>query len=57
MAGGNKKKNADLPELKRQIRENSLKPMYLFYGNEAYLKDAYINEIKNISFERKELYE
>lgn len=46
MAGGNKKKNADLPELKRQIRENSLKPLYLFYGNEVYLKDAYINEIK-----------
>ena len=40
-----KKKNPDLPELKRQIHENKLKPVYLFFGTETYLKETYIKAI------------
>lgn len=42
-----KKKNAELPELKRQIKENRLKPLYLFYGTETYLKETYIRAIRD----------
>lgn len=41
------KKNPDLPELKRQIKENCLKPLYLFYGTETFLKETYIKAIRN----------
>ena len=39
------KKNDALPELRRQIKENTLKPLYLFYGEEEYLKELYTNRI------------
>lgn len=39
------KKNEALPELKRQIKEKRLKPLYLFYGEEAYLKELYTARI------------
>lgn len=42
-----KKKNPDLPELKRQINENKLKPVYLFFGTETYLKETYIKAIRD----------
>lgn len=42
MAG---KKGGALTELKRQIRDGDIKPLYLFYGEEDYLKDLYINRI------------
>lgn len=42
-----KKKNPDLPELKRQIKENKLKPLYLFYGTETFLKETYIKAIRD----------
>ena len=41
-----KKKNPDLPELKRQIKEDKLKPIYLFFGTETYLKETYIKSIR-----------
>ena len=39
------KKNSGLTELKQQIKENTLKPMYLFYGTETFLKETYIKQI------------
>lgn len=39
------KKNDALLELKRQIKEKNLKPLYLFYGEESYLKELYIARI------------
>ena len=41
-----KKKNPDLPELKKQIQNDTLKPVYLFYGPETYLKETYIKSIR-----------
>ena len=41
------KKNADLPKLKEQIKNDSLKNMYLFYGDEEFLKNKYVNDIRN----------
>lgn len=40
-----KKKNQDLPKLKQQIKDKALKPLYLFYGTENYLKQTYIDAI------------
>lgn len=37
-----------LTELKKQIKENNLKPIYLFYGEEEYLKEYYINKIAEL---------
>ncbi len=39
------KKNDALLELKRQIKEKNLKPLYLFYGEESYLKELYTSRI------------
>lgn len=41
-----KKKNPDLPELKKQIQNDTLKPIYLFFGPETYLKETYIKAIR-----------
>lgn len=43
-----KKKNSELSELKRQIKDNTLKNLYVFYGEEDYLKEMYINKIKEL---------
>lgn len=40
------KKNEALMELKRQIKEDRLKPLYLFYGEEEYLKEFYTLRIE-----------
>lgn len=42
------KRNEALTELKRQIKEDKLKPLYLFYGEEEYLKEFYITKIEEI---------
>lgn len=42
------KKGASLIELKRQIKENDIKPLYLFYGEEEFLKNMYIERIKEL---------
>lgn len=39
------KKNEALLDLKRQLREKKLKPLYLFYGDETYLKELYTSRI------------
>lgn len=39
------KKNDALLDLKRQLKEKNLKPLYLFYGEEAYLKELYTARI------------
>lgn len=39
------KKNEALLEMKRQIKEKKLKPLYLFYGDETYLKELYTSRI------------
>ncbi|MCD8390888.1 MAG: DNA polymerase III subunit delta [Firmicutes bacterium] len=41
-------KDNSLTELKKQIKENSLKPIYLFYGEEEYLKELYIKQITEL---------
>lgn len=41
-----KKKGSDITDLKRQIKDNSLRNLYLFYGEEDYLKEMYTNKIK-----------
>lgn len=40
------KKTSQLTELKRQLKENDIKSLYLFYGEEEYLKDLYIGKIR-----------
>lgn len=40
-----KKKNEALFELKRQIKDNTLKPLYLLFGEETYLRDLYCGRI------------
>lgn len=42
------KKNTSLPELKNQIKNNTLKPLYLFWGTETYLKETYIKAIYDV---------
>ena len=38
--------NTALKELKKQLKENTLGNLYLLHGEEAYLRDHYLNEIK-----------
>ena len=38
--------NTALKELKKQLKENSLSSLYLLHGEEAYLRDHYLNEMK-----------
>ena len=40
-----KKKNDAIFEMKRQIRDNELKPLYLLFGEETYLRDLYCERI------------
>ena len=35
-------------ELKKQIRENSIKNLYLFFGDESYIKEIYIKKFKEL---------
>lgn len=42
------KKTGALTELKRQIKENDIKPLYLFYGEEDFLKERYIGQISEL---------
>lgn len=44
MAKAAKKKN-DIAELKAQLSQNKLQKLYVFYGEEEYLKDIYIKKI------------
>ena len=37
---------AALKQLKQSLKENALGALYLFHGEEAYLRDFYLNEIK-----------
>ena len=38
--------NTALKELKKQLKENALGSLYLLHGEEAYLRDHYLSEIK-----------
>ena len=42
------KKGGELTELKRQIKDGDIKPLYLFYGEEDYLKELYIDKIRDL---------
>jgi len=35
-------------ELKKQIRDNALGNLYLFFGNEVFIKDSYVRKLKDI---------
>lgn len=39
------KKNSDLIKLKKEIKENILRPLYLFYGEEDFLRDMYVKRL------------
>lgn len=42
------KKTNDIIELKEQLKENRLSKLYLFYGDEEYLKEHYIAKIQGM---------
>ena len=42
------KKTNDIIELKEQLKENKLQKLYLFYGDEEYLKEYYIDKIQSM---------
>ena len=35
-------------ELKKQIKENSLKNIYLFFGDELFIKEIYIKKLREM---------
>ena len=41
-------KKTNIPELKKQIKENRLSRLYVFYGEEEYLKEYYIKKISDL---------
>lgn len=41
------KKNAAIPALKAQIKDGKFKSIYLFYGAEEFLKNKYVNDIRD----------
>ena len=41
-----KTKDSQLSVLRQQIKENNLSNIYLFYGEETFLKDKYVNDIR-----------
>ncbi len=41
-------KDSSFPELKRDIKNNSLKSLYLFFGEETYLRDLYTQKLLNM---------
>lgn len=41
-------KKTNIPELKEQIKENRLNRLYVFYGEEEYLKEYYIRKITDL---------
>ena len=43
-----KTENSELNELKQDIKGNTLKKLYVFYGEERYLLEYYVNEIKKL---------
>ncbi len=47
MAKAAKKKN-DIVELKAQLSKKTLQPLYIFYGEEEYLKEFYIKKITEL---------
>ncbi len=40
------KKNDDLLKLKKQLKEGKLSPLYVFYGEEEFLKDMYVKRVE-----------
>ena len=42
------KKTNDIIELKEQLKENKLNKLYLFYGDEEFLKEHYIQKIQDM---------
>ena len=41
------KKNGNLLKLKKQLKEGILAPLYVFYGEEDYLREMYVNRVKD----------
>ena len=42
------KKGSELPLLREQIRNNNLKNIYLFFGEEEFLKNKYVGDIRSL---------
>lgn len=40
-----KRQDAGLAKLKKELSENNLGNLYLFYGEEDYLRDYYIQQV------------
>lgn len=43
-----KKDNKDLLKLKKQLNNGELSPLYLFYGEETFLKDVYVKRVADL---------
>ena len=41
------KKNGNLLKLKKQLKEGILAPLYVFYGEEDYLREMYVDRVKD----------
>ena len=39
------KKNDDLLKLKKQLKDGNLSPLYVFYGEEDFLRDMYVKRV------------
>lgn len=52
MAYDNKGMSTGIDILKKQIKNNDIKPVYLFYGPEEYLKKYYVNAIEKLILEK-----
>ncbi len=49
MAYNNKKSNNDdLIKLKKQLKDGKLSPLYLFYGDEEYLRETYVKRVTDM---------
>ena len=44
----NKTENLEFSELKKDIKDNTLKNIYALYGEERYLLEYYANQIKKL---------
>ena len=47
------KKNGNLLKLKKQLKEGILAPLYVFYGEEDYLREMYVNRGKRLCSGRR----
>ena len=47
------KKNGNLLKLKKQLKEGVLAPLYVFYGEEDYLREMYVDRVEDLRSGRR----